>query len=93
MTVHFIGIGGAGMSGIARILLARGERVTGSDARESATVLALRALGADVHVGHDVAHLPDPPATVVVSSAIRPSSRPPARVAFPLSTGPRRSPS
>ncbi len=74
MTVHFIGIGGAGMSGIARILLARGERVTGSDARESATVLALRALGAEVHVGHDAAHLPDPPATVVVSSAIRESN-------------------
>jgi len=74
VTVHFIGIGGAGMSGIARILLARGERVTGSDARESATVLALRALGAEVHVGHDAAHLPEPPATVVVSSAIRESN-------------------
>jgi UDP-N-acetylmuramate--alanine ligase len=71
VTVHFIGIGGAGMSGIARILLARGERVTGSDARESAAVLALRALGAEVHLGHDPAHLPEPPATVVVSTAIR----------------------
>ncbi len=69
--VHLIGIGGAGMSGIARILLARGAQVTGSDARESATVLALRALGAHVDVGHDAAHLPAPPATVVVSSAIR----------------------
>jgi UDP-N-acetylmuramate--alanine ligase len=69
--VHLIGIGGAGMSGIARILLARGARVSGSDARESATVLALRALGAHVDVGHDPAHLPAPPATVVVSSAIR----------------------
>ena len=74
MTVHVIGIGGAGMSGIARILLARGERVTGSDARESAAVLALRALGAEVHVGHDPAHLPEPPATVVVSTAIRESN-------------------
>jgi UDP-N-acetylmuramate--alanine ligase len=74
VTVHFIGIGGAGMSGIARILLARGERVTGSDARESATVLALRALGAEVHIGHDPAQLPDPPATVVVSTAIRESN-------------------
>lgn len=69
--VHLIGIGGAGMSGIARILLARGASVTGSDARESASVLALRALGAHVDVGHDAAHLPPPPATVVVSSAIR----------------------
>ena len=74
VTVHFIGIGGAGMSGIARILLARGERVTGSDARESAAVLALRALGAEVHIGHDPAHLPEPPATVVVSTAIRESN-------------------
>jgi UDP-N-acetylmuramate--alanine ligase len=69
--VHLIGIGGAGMSGIARILLARGAAVSGSDARESAAVLALRALGARVDVGHDAAHLPSPPATVVVSSAIR----------------------
>ncbi|HLU59021.1 MAG TPA: UDP-N-acetylmuramate--L-alanine ligase [Pseudonocardia sp.] len=69
--VHLIGIGGAGMSGIARILLARGVAVSGSDAKDSRTVLALRALGADVAIGHDPAHLPEPPATVVVSSAIR----------------------
>jgi UDP-N-acetylmuramate--alanine ligase len=69
--VHLIGIGGAGMSGIARILLARGASVSGSDAKDSRTVLALRALGADVAVGHDAAHLPEAPATVVVSSAIR----------------------
>jgi UDP-N-acetylmuramate--alanine ligase len=72
--VHLIGIGGAGMSGIARILLARGAAVSGSDAKDSRTVLALRALGADVSVGHDAAHLPEPPATVVVSSAIRESN-------------------
>jgi UDP-N-acetylmuramate--alanine ligase len=72
--VHLIGIGGAGMSGIARILLARGTAVSGSDAKDSRTVLALRALGADVAVGHDAAHLPAAPATVVVSSAIRESN-------------------
>lgn len=72
--VHLIGIGGAGMSGIARILLARGTAVSGSDAKDSRTVLALRALGADVAVGHDAANLPAPPATVVVSSAIRESN-------------------
>jgi UDP-N-acetylmuramate--alanine ligase len=72
--VHLIGIGGAGMSGIARILLARGTAVSGSDAKDSRTVLALRALGADVAVGHDAAYLPAPPATVVVSSAIRESN-------------------
>ena len=72
--VHLIGIGGAGMSGIARILLARGVAVSGSDAKDSRTVLALRALGADIAIGHDAAHLPEPPATVVVSSAIRESN-------------------
>ncbi|MBW0118640.1 UDP-N-acetylmuramate--L-alanine ligase [Pseudonocardia abyssalis] len=69
--VHLIGIGGAGMSGIARILLARGVTVSGSDAKDSRTVLALRALGARIEIGHDPAHLPEAPATVVVSSAIR----------------------
>lgn len=69
--VHLIGIGGAGMSGIARILLARGAEVSGSDAKDSRAVLALRALGARVEIGHDPAHLPAAPATVVVSSAIR----------------------
>src|SRR3954452_19761651 len=72
--VHFIGIGGAGMSGIARILLARGVRVSGSDRRDTPTLLALRALGARVEVGHDAAHLGsgDTAAdTVVVSTAIR----------------------
>ena len=68
--VHLVGIGGAGMSGIARILLARGVTVSGSDAKDSRTVLALRALGARVDVGHDAAHVPAE-ATVVVSTAIR----------------------
>ena len=78
--VHFVGIGGAGMSGIARILLARGVRVSGSDRRDTPTLLALRALGARVDVGHDPAHLADAD-TVVVSTAIRadnPELRPPA---------------
>jgi UDP-N-acetylmuramate--alanine ligase len=68
--VHFVGIGGAGMSGIARILLARGVPVSGSDARESATSAALRELGATVHIGHDAANVADVD-TVVVSTAIR----------------------
>jgi UDP-N-acetylmuramate--alanine ligase len=69
-TVHFIGIGGAGMSGIARILLARGVQVSGSDRRDTPTLMALRALGAGVIVGHDAAHVEDAD-TVVVSTAIR----------------------
>lgn len=68
---HFIGIGGAGMSGIARILAQRGAKVAGSDAKESETVEALRALGATVHIGHAAEHLADDATCVVVSSAIR----------------------
>ena len=68
--VHFVGIGGAGLSGIARIMLARGITVTGSDAKESRTIEALRALGATCHLGHDAANLGDAE-TVVVSTAVR----------------------
>ncbi|WP_198539119.1 UDP-N-acetylmuramate--L-alanine ligase [Streptomyces graminilatus] len=68
---HFIGIGGAGMSGIAKILAQRGARVAGSDAKESETAAALRALGATVHIGHAAGHLADDATCVVVSSAIR----------------------
>ena len=51
--VHFTGIGGAGMSGIARIMLARGIPISGSDARASALLDDLQALGASVYIGHD----------------------------------------
>ncbi|GAA0230350.1 UDP-N-acetylmuramate--L-alanine ligase [Saccharothrix mutabilis subsp. mutabilis] len=72
--VHLVGIGGAGMSGIARILLARGAHVSGSDAKDSRTVLALRAQGAHIAVGHAAEHLDlldGGPTSVVVSTAIR----------------------
>jgi UDP-N-acetylmuramate--alanine ligase len=68
--VHFVGIGGAGLSGIARIMLARGIAVSGSDAKESRTLDALRALGARVHLGHRAEQLLDVD-TVVVSTAVR----------------------
>ncbi|WP_328301427.1 UDP-N-acetylmuramate--L-alanine ligase [Streptomyces sp. NBC_00435] len=68
---HFIGIGGAGMSGIAKILAQRGAEVAGSDARDSETAQALRAHGATVHIGHAAGHLADDATCVVVSSAIR----------------------
>ena len=71
--VHFIAIGGAGMSGVARIMLARGTAVTGSDAKDSLVLRALAAEGAVVHVGHDPAHV-DGVDTVVISSAIRESN-------------------
>ena len=71
--VHFTGIGGAGMSGIARIMLARGISVSGSDAMASAMLDDLHAQGARVHVGHAAANLGDlgPGDTLVLSSAIR----------------------
>ncbi|AWN30259.1 MULTISPECIES: UDP-N-acetylmuramate--L-alanine ligase [Streptomyces] len=71
---HFIGIGGAGMSGIAKILAQRGAQVAGSDAKDSATAQALRALGATVHIGHAAGHLAADATSVVVSSAIRPDN-------------------
>src|ERR1700747_2337884 len=71
--VHFVGIGGAGMSGIASIMLARGTKVSGSDSGASATLDELAALGARVHVGHAVGQVGDAD-TVVVSSAIRDSN-------------------
>jgi UDP-N-acetylmuramate--alanine ligase len=71
--VHFTGIGGAGMSGIARIMLARGVTVSGSDAAGGDQLAALAALGADVHTGHTAANVTGAD-TVVVSSAIRPDN-------------------
>ncbi|WP_395658859.1 UDP-N-acetylmuramate--L-alanine ligase [Nocardioides sp.] len=68
--VHFVGIGGAGLSGIARIMLARGITVSGSDGADSPTLDALRVLGARVDLGHDAAHVADAD-TVVVSTAVR----------------------
>ncbi len=72
-TVHFIGIGGSGMSGIARILLGMGHRVTGSDLRDTSNVAALRELGAEISIGHDARNLGNPD-TVVVTSALWPTN-------------------
>ncbi|MGW4485590.1 UDP-N-acetylmuramate--L-alanine ligase [Amycolatopsis sp. NPDC004368] len=74
---HLIGIGGAGMSGIARILLARGAAVSGSDAKESRALLSLRAQGAELFVGQraeNLDELAEPPSAVVVSTAIKESN-------------------
>lgn len=72
--LHFVGIGGIGMSGIAEILLNLGYAVTGSDIRESPVTERLAELGARVRIGHSADHLGDPEA-VVTSSAI-PGSNP-----------------
>ncbi len=71
--VHFVGLGGAGMSGIARIMLARGIPVSGSDSMPSALLEELVTLGASAHIGHAAANLGHLGAgdTLVVSSAIR----------------------
>ena len=68
--VHFVGIGGIGMSGIAEVLVNLGYRVQGSDVAENANVQRLREHGVTVHVGHDAANLGDAQ-VVVVSSAIK----------------------
>ncbi|WP_223690828.1 UDP-N-acetylmuramate--L-alanine ligase [Leifsonia poae] len=67
--VHFVGIGGSGMSGIARLFLAAGHTVTGSDVRESSNVQALRELGATIAIGHDAANVGDAD-TLVVTGAL-----------------------
>lgn len=68
-TVHFVGIGGSGMSGIARLFLAAGHTVTGSDVRESSNTQALRELGATIAIGHDEANVGDAQ-TLVVTGAL-----------------------
>jgi UDP-N-acetylmuramate--alanine ligase len=68
--VHMIGIGGAGMRNLARLLLARGIAVSGSDMKESAGLAELERAGAQVWVGHDAGHVGDAD-SVVISSAIR----------------------
>jgi UDP-N-acetylmuramate--alanine ligase len=68
-TVHLIGIGGVGMSGLARLLLTRGIPVTGSELRQWPTLVGLRALGGTIHMTHEASNL-DGVDTVVYSSAI-----------------------
>lgn len=71
--IHFIGIGGAGMSGIARICIDRGFTVSGSDMKKSTVLDALALQGATIHIGHDATHIRDAK-TVVISSAIKESN-------------------
>ncbi|MGH3960597.1 UDP-N-acetylmuramate--L-alanine ligase [Mycobacterium sp.] len=77
--VHMVGIGGAGMSGIARILLDRGGLVSGSDAKESRGVRALRARGALIRIGHDASSLdllPGGATAVITTHAAIPKTNP-----------------
>ncbi len=68
-TVHFVGIGGCGMSAIAKILIKKGYRVTGSDIRESANTIRMKDLGARIFIGHDKTNVRGADLTVI-SSAI-----------------------
>ena len=68
--IHFVGIGGIGMSGIAEVLTNLGYRVQGTDMAEGANVARLRGMGIDISIGHRADHLGDA-RVVVVSSAIK----------------------
>ncbi len=68
--IHFVGIGGIGMCGIAELLANQGYRVSGSDVRESANTERLRGLGIPIAIGHDASHVGDAQ-VVVYSSAVR----------------------
>ncbi|MGH7766769.1 MAG: UDP-N-acetylmuramate--L-alanine ligase [Candidatus Binatia bacterium] len=69
--VHFVGIGGIGMSGIAEVLLNLGYSVTGSDLRKSEATERLRSLGANISLGHRDANLRGDPSVVVISTAVK----------------------
>jgi UDP-N-acetylmuramate--alanine ligase len=84
--IHFVGIGGAGMSGIAEVLLNLGYRVSGSDLRESATTRRLEGLGAQILTGHSADHV-DGADVVVISSAVgrdNPEVQAAARLRLPV---------
>lgn len=68
--VHFIGIGGSGMSGLARIAISHGIKVTGSDNSDSSVLVALRALGAGIFIGHKAEHI-NGADLIVYSNAIK----------------------
>ena len=69
--VHFVGIGGIGMSGIAEIMLKIGYSVQGSDAKASANTERLEQLGARIYIGHDAAHVGEGVSAVVYSTAVK----------------------
>jgi len=71
--IHFVGVGGAGMSGIAEILHNLGYTVSGSDQSASATTQRLAELGIQIHIGHDAAHIAGAQA-VVTSTAVKPDN-------------------
>jgi UDP-N-acetylmuramate--alanine ligase len=69
--IHFVGVGGIGMSGIAEVLLNLGYAVSGSDLHESETIQRLRAAGAHIFIGHQADNLSADPSVVVISTAVK----------------------
>ncbi|MFN3806190.1 UDP-N-acetylmuramate--L-alanine ligase [Asticcacaulis sp.] len=69
--VHFVGIGGIGMSGIAEIMIKIGYKVQGSDAKASANTERLQKLGATIFIGHEAAHVSDDVSALVYSTAVK----------------------
>lgn len=74
MSIHFVGIGGSGMSGIARVMAARGARISGSDLHDSTTLDSLRALDFKIQIGHHPENVEG--ADLVIRSSAIPSSNP-----------------
>ena len=72
--IHMVGIGGAGMSGLARLAVQAGYRVSGTDRADSAVLADLRALGVDARAGHDGGAVPADARALVVSTAIGPDN-------------------
>ena len=88
--LHFVGIGGAGMSGIAEVMLNLGYVVSGSDLSKSAVTERLQSLGARVFCGHDKKHIRGADAVVIRRRCMRTTRRssPPVSSAFPSCRAP-----
>ncbi|WP_022669957.1 UDP-N-acetylmuramate--L-alanine ligase [Hippea alviniae] len=69
--IHFIGIGGVGMSSLAQYLLSKGYRITGSDLKPNAYIEKLKSMGVEVYIGHSIENIEDDVALVVSSSAVK----------------------
>ncbi|MDA1291597.1 MAG: UDP-N-acetylmuramate--L-alanine ligase, partial [Proteobacteria bacterium] len=78
--LHFVGIGGAGMCGVAEVLLNQGYKISGSDIRESPNTVRLESMGAEIFIGHDAANVKN--ADVVVYSSAIDESNPEIKAAI-----------
>lgn len=79
--IHFVGIGGIGMSGIAEILITQGFKVSGSDMNQSENTDYLLKLGAEIHIGHNESNI-EGAEVIVYSSAVKPTENPETKLAL-----------